>query len=120
MKKIVLTVVAMLSMTMAFAKDEDTSAANDVQAYNMELNYGKLADCLCLSEDQEEVVEGVHKKFCAEMMKAAAASKDERKGMMDKAITKDLRYMHCILRNEQYRKYLQVLNATINNRGLNK
>ena len=115
MKKIVLTVVAVLSMTMAFAEDENTNAVNNVQAYNMEVNYGKLADCLGLTMDQEEAVEDVHKTFCAEMMNAAVASKDERK-----AITKDLRYMHYILSDKQYRKYLMLLNTTINNRGLNK
>jgi hypothetical protein len=120
MKKIVLTVVAVLSMTMAFAEDENTNAVNNVQAYNMNVNYDKLADCLSLTMDQEEAVEDVHKTFCAEMMNAAVASKDERKEMMDKAINKDLRYMHYILSDKQYRKYLMLLNTTINNRGLNK
>ncbi len=120
MKKIILTVVAVLSMTMAFAEDENTNAVNNVQAYNMNVNYGKLADCLNLTIDQEEAVEDVHNAFCAEMMNAAVASKDERKEMMDKAINKDLRYMHYILSDVQYRKYLMLLNTTINNRGLNK
>ena len=39
--------------------------------------------------------------------------------MVNKAIEKDLKYMHYILDRDQYRKYLLLLNATINNRGLN-
>ena len=38
---------------------------------------------------------------------------------MEKAVKKDLKYMNYILNKEQYRKYLLVLNATFNNRGLN-
>ena len=40
--------------------------------------------------------------------------------MVDKAIEKNLKYMHYILNTNQYRKYLLLLNTTMNNRGLNK
>ena len=54
------------------------------------------------------------------MLNAYSANADERKEMVDKAIKKDIRYMHYVLTGEQYRKYLMILNATVNNRGLNK
>ena len=114
MKKIVLTLVAMLSMTMAFAEGENTNVVNDIQAYDMTVNYRKLGQALGLTLDQMESVEDVHKTFCAEMLNAAVAPKDDRKAM-----EKDLKYMHYILDRDQYRKYLLLLNATINNRGLN-
>lgn len=119
MKKIVLTLVAMLSMTMAFAEGENTNVVNDIQAYDMTVNYRKLGQTLGLTLDQMESVEDVHKTFCAEMLNAAVAPKDDRKAMVNKAIEKDLKYMHYILDRDQYRKYLLLLNATINNRGLN-
>ena len=37
---------------------------------------------------------------------------------IDKAINKDLKYMHVILSNTQYRKYLMLLNVTLVNRGI--
>ena len=40
--------------------------------------------------------------------------------MVGKAINKDLKYMHTILSEKQYRKYLMLLNATLKNRGLVK
>ena len=121
MKKIILTFVALMSMTtIAFAEGEDAKATNAVAVYDMTVNYGKLADALGLSMDQLESVEDVHKTFCVEMMSAANASKDERKPMVDKAIEKNLKYMHYILNTNQYRKYLLLLNTTMNNRGLNK
>ena len=102
MKKIVLMLVALVSMTtMAFAEGENAKAANEAAAYDMSVNYSKLANALGLSIDQWESVE------------------DERKGMVDKAIEKNLKYMRYILNSNQYSKYLQLLNATMNNRGLN-
>ena len=117
MKKMILTLVALMSMTMAFAEGENTKATNTVAAYDMSVNYSKLAEALGLSMDQLESIEDVHKTFCIEMMNAANAPKDERKGMVDKAIEKNLKYMHYIL---NYSKYLLLLNTTMNNRGLNK
>jgi len=120
MKRLFLTVVAVLSMTMAFAEDENLNSVNKSNAYDMTINYGKLGQALGLSADQLDAVEDVHKVFCADMLSVSAATKESRKLMMDNAIKKDLRYMRYILDNEQYHKYLVLLNATINNRGLNK
>ena len=116
MKRMILMVVAMLSMTTMFAEDEKVNNAN---AYDMSVNYAKLGEALSLSIDQLESVEDVHKTFCAEMLNAANAGKDERKQMMTQAIKKDLKYMKYILTSKQYRKYLLLLNTTLNNRGLN-
>ena len=35
------------------------------------------------------------------------------------AINKDLKYMHYLLNDKQYRTYVMLLNTTLNNRGLN-
>ena len=120
MKRLFLTVVAVLSMTMAFAENEKLNNAENANAYNMAVNYERLADCLGLSSDQAEAVQDVHTSFCADMMNAAAANADERENMVKKAVEKDLKYMRYILTESQYRKYLTLLNATFNNRGLGK
>ena len=70
--------------------------------------------------DQVEAVADVHKNFTAEMMNAAIAPAEERDAMVGKAVNKDLKYMHTILSEKQYRKYLMLLNATLKNRGLIK
>ncbi len=117
MKRLFLIVVAVLSMTATFAKDEKV---NNVEAYDMTVNYYRLGESLGLNIDQLEAVEDIHKAFCADMMNAANASNDDRKAVMDKAITKDLKYMHYVLTDSQYHKYVMLLNVTLNNRGLNK
>ena len=54
------------------------------------------------------------------MLIASQANEEDRKALMDKAISKDLKYMHYLLNDKQYRTYVMLLNTTLNNRGLNK
>ena len=49
---------------------------------------------------------------------AATAEADERESMVDQAVKKDVRYMHYVLNDKQYKTYLMLLNATLQNRGL--
>ena len=115
MKKIVLTLVALMSMTTIFAENE---GMNTTEAYNMTVNMKNLARTLNLSKDQVESVAEVHKTFSSEMVFAAQYGKEERTKMVEKAINKDLAYMNYILNKDQYRKYVMLLNTTLTNRGL--
>ena len=118
MKKMILTVVALMSMTMTFAENESAANINTTEAYNMAVNMNKLSQALGLSADQVEAVSEIHKSFSAEMMFAAQYGKDEREKRVDNAIKRDLAYMNYILNKDQYRKYLMLLNVTMHNRGL--
>jgi len=118
MKKIVLLVVAMFSMTMSYAENENNNAVENVQTYDMTVNMRKLAVALGLTLDQMEVVSDIHDNFCNEMMLAAYADADDRSEMVSKAVNKDVRYMHYVLNDKQYKKYLTLLNVTLANRGL--
>jgi hypothetical protein len=51
-------------------------------------------------------------------MLAAYAKEEDRADMVDKAVKKDIRYMHYVLDDKQYKKYLLLLNVTLSNRGL--
>lgn len=116
----ILMVVAMLSMTTmtSYAENENANAAQNVEAYDMTVNMRKLAVALDMTFDQMEAVQDIHYTFCAEMMMAAHANKDERKALIDQAVKKDVRYMRYVLNEKQYRKYLLLLNTTLHNRGL--
>ncbi len=118
MKRLFMVVVAMLSMTMTFAENENAANLNNTEAYNMTVNMKKLGQALNLSKDQEESFAEIHKTFSAEMMFAAQASGEEREKMVDNAIKKDLAWMDYILNRDQYRRYVQILNVTLVNRGL--
>ncbi|MCR4665349.1 MAG: hypothetical protein K5660_08295 [Paludibacteraceae bacterium] len=118
MKKIVLTLVALMSMTTTFAENESAANLNNTSSYNMTVNMNKLASALGLTKDQIESVAEIHQTFSSEMMFAAQYGNDERNRMVDKAIKKDLAYMNYILNRDQYRKYVMLLNVTLVNRGL--
>lgn len=119
MKKMILMVVAMLSMTMtSYAENENSENTLNVESYNMSVNIRKLAVALDMSGDQMESVEEIHRIFCNEMIQAAYANKDERQLLIDQAVKKDLRYMRYVLDQKQYKKYQLLLNNTLLNRGL--
>lgn len=120
MKRLFLTVMAVLSMTMTFAENEELNTVSNANAYKMSVNYDKLADALDLTFDQLEAVQDIHSEFCADMMNAGSANASERKAMVKEALAKDLKHMRSVLSGEQYHTYLKLLNATIVNRGLNK
>ena len=115
-----LTMVAMLSMTMAFAEGENAASVNNVEAYDMSVNMNKLSDALALNADQKEAVAEIHHTFAAEMIFAAQYNNDERKNRVNEAIEKDVKWMRYVLNEKQMRTYLMLLNTTINNRGLNQ
>ena len=118
--------VAMLSMTMTFAETEKAATVNTVNEnveanYDMTVNMRKLSVALGLTLDQMEAVETVHNTFNAEMQFAAHYNtEEEREAQVKKAVEKDIRWMNYILTKDQYRKYLMLLNTTLNNRGLNR
>ncbi len=116
----ILMAVAMLSMTTAtFAANEENEATT-AAAYNLNVNINRLGEALELNIDQQEAMKDIHTNFNAEMMNAGQADKADRKVLVDKAIEKDLKYVKSILSNNQYHKYLLLLNTTLNNRGIEK
>ena len=117
----ILTMVAMFSMTMAFAEGENVNSVNNLAAYDMSCNMNKLAEALSLTGDQREAVDNIYQTFTAEMMFAAQYySNDQRNEMVKKAINKNIAWMNYVLNEKQRRTYLMLLNTTINNRGLKK
>lgn len=118
MKRLFLTTIAVLSMTMALAENESAKSVNNVETYDMTINMRKLAETLGLTFDQMDAVETIHQTFNAEMLFAAQSDKEQQQELLDKAVSKDVKWMRYVLNDKQYRKYLLLLNTTLNNRGL--
>ena len=112
--------VAMLSMTTAFAEGENVASVENMEAYDLNINMNKLSKALNLADDQKEAVAEIHHTFAAELRFAAEYGKNDRKAMLNRAIENDVKWMRYVLNNEQMRTYLMLLNTTLNNRGLNK
>ena len=120
MKKMILTMVAMLSMTAAFAEGEKAAEVSNLEAYELDINMNKLSDALSLADDQKEAVENIHHTFAAELKFAAVYGKNDRDAMVKRAIDNDVKWMRYILNRYQMRTYLKLLNVTMMNRGLTK
>ena len=118
MKRLFMMTLAMLSMTMTFAENEEATNVNNVEAYDMSVNMRKLSVALDLNADQIEAVESIHNTFNAEMQLAAQAETADRQEKVNKAVDRDLKWMHYVLNQKQYRTYLMLLNTTLNNRGI--
>ena len=116
----ILTLVAMLSMTTAFAEEESTNNVNNMAAYELNVNMDKLSAVLNLADDQKEAVADIQHTFASELMFAAQYSKNDCKALVARAIDNDVKWMRYVLDDKQMRTYLQLLNSTMNNRGLNK
>ena len=106
----------MMSMTLTFAENENMNSVNNAEAYNLSVNMNQLSKALNLANDQVEAVAEIHKTFCSELMFATQYSKEERR--VDAAVKKDLGFMNYVLNHDQYKKYVMLLNVTMNNRGL--
>ena len=116
----ILTLVAMLSMTTAFAEGEKAASVNNVEAYELNVNMNKLSSALNLADDQKEAVAEIHHTFASELMFAAQYGNNDRKALVDRAIENDVKWMRYVLNDKQMRTYLTLLNTTLNNRGLVK
>ena len=125
--------VAMLSITAAFAEGEKTAEVSNLEAYELNINMNKLSKALGLNinmnklskalglyDDQKEAVEEIHHTFAAELKFAAVYGKKDRDAMVKRAISNDVKWMSYILNKYQMRTYLELLNVTTKNRGLIK
>ena len=115
----ILTLVAMLSMTTAFAEGEMAMGTSNMEAYELNINMDKLSEALNLADDQKEAVAD-HHTFASELMFAAQYGANDRKKLVARALDNDVKWMRYVLNDKQFRTYLTLLNSTINNRGLNK
>ena len=120
MKKMILTLVAMLSMTTAFAEGEMAMGTSNMEAYELNINMDKLSEALNLADDQKEAVADIHHTFASELMFAAQYGASDRKKLVARALDNDVKWMRYVLNEKQFRTYLTLLNSTISNRGLNK
>ena len=84
----------------------------------MSVNIRRLGNVLGLTTDQMETVSNIHHAFCDEMMMASQAHGDDRKALVDEAVTRDLKYMAYVLTPVQMGKYELLLNTTLENKGL--
>lgn len=118
MKRLFLMVALVLGM--AATVNAENENANTTNVYSVNTNVKSLTKYLDLNEQQALDVKDIHTSFCNDLKEAATAEGAEKDMIIKLALKKNCMYMHMVLNKKQYAKYLRVLNATMNNRGLNK
>ncbi|MBQ3877886.1 MAG: hypothetical protein II792_06395 [Prevotella sp.] len=118
MKKIVLTVVAMMTLTMGFAKTDVRRQVRNVENYDMSFDMRRLAAKLDLTDYQMEAVEVIQQCFNNEMLEAATVRGPQRRMMVHQAVRKDAQQMQRVLNDKQFGTYMMLLGTTLHNRGL--
>ena len=112
MKKVVLTLVAMMAVTFSFAK----SSAD--KQYDMSCDIYRLSVTLDLDDEQMDAVETIQDNFSNEMQALASQKGLWQRVNIRKAVRKDAEQMRQVLNDEQFHTYMRILMATLHNRNL--
>ena len=121
MKKIILTVVAAMTMTLGFAETKNNQAAQ-VQSvetsFDLSFDVRRLADKLQLTSEQMEAVQQISNTLNRELETATQTKGFGQMIQTEKAISKDVRHMRRILNDKQYNTYMMLLGTTIRNQRM--
>ena len=130
MKKIILTLVAMMTMSFSYAETESFRAENNVEnfminfmknqdkRFDMSCDMRRLAVTLDLNDRQIEFVEAIHNTFCNEMSSLASVRGHQRRHLVHEAVRKDIYQMQRVLNDKQFDTYMTLLGATLKNKHL--
>ena len=96
----------------------DKSIHNVEMNYDFNVNYNKLSEYLKLNDRNFQKVKNAHDSFCEEMLMASRTNNlVERDSIIKSSIENEVRNMKNILPNKQYKKFIKIFNATLNNQG---
>ena len=114
MKRLFLSVIMVLGLsTVCFSQNKQ-----EINDLNIEIPLPKLARYLNLNSTQYDNVENAI-DFFSDKMQSAKYSKGRRQiKNLNEAIFGNLKLMKSTLSQSQYKKYLQLINAELKNRGL--
>lgn len=119
MKKYFIMLVMMLTMSVySFAEESTATKMAETERYELKINHRRLACVLDMSRDQMEMSNDIISELESGMMFAAVMNTEEsRNAIVANAVEKNIKYMHYILNDNQYKKYLMLLNLTLVHRG---
>ena len=115
MKKIIVTLVAMMAVTFSFA---ETNSNKVDKRYDMSCNMDRLSEVLALDENQEDAVESIHNNFNTELQSLASVRGPLQRHMLHQAVRKDAHQMKQVLNDKQFALYMRIVFNTLRNRQL--
>jgi hypothetical protein len=116
-RTMILTAAVVLCMTAAMAKNADAKMGYN-NVYDFNVNTYSLARTLNANPEQYAQLADINEMLHADMRRAGYARKTKRQERVNEAVKRNLSVMRNVLNDQQYRKYLMLLNATLTNRGL--
>ena len=119
MKKYFIMLVMMLTMSVySFAEESTATKVAETEKYELKINHRRLACVLDMSTDQMEMYDDIISELESDMIFASVMDTEEsRSAVVANAVKKNIKYMHYILNENQYKKYLMLLNLTLEHRG---
>ena len=134
MKKILLTIVATMALTVSFAETKSSNNQNveniyigfdrvnfdkmNAERFDMSCDMNRLASVLDLNEWQMEAVEAIQNTFNNEMQSIATKRGPQRRHLVHQAVRKDANQMQRVLNDKQFETYMTLLGATLQNKHL--
>lgn len=134
MKKILLTIVALMAFTVSFAETKSSNNQNvensyigfdrvnfdkmNAERFDMSCDMNRLASVLDLNEWQMEAVEAIQNTFTNEMQSIATKRGPQRRHLVHQAVRKDANQMQRVLNEKQFETYMTLLGATLQNKHL--
>lgn len=112
MKHLSLVFVVALGLCTTVMAEEGAKTAN------LRVEASQLTKCLNLSSQQTENVASICEHFNERMKAAHYANKKRKKEVLHNAVYSNLKLMKGELSKEQYSKYLELMNLTLKNRGI--
>jgi hypothetical protein len=115
MKKIIVTLVAMMAVTFSFA---ETNSNKVDRRFDVSCNMDRLAEVLALDEDQTDAVEAIHNSFNTELQSLASVRGPLQRHLVHQAVRKDASKMKNVLNEKQFGLYMRIMLNTLRNRHL--
>ena len=112
MKKVVLTLVAMMALTSGFAK------SNVDKRFDMSCDIYRLSEVLGLDERQMDAVEEIQDNFSNEMQSLSTLKGHQLRHRIHQVVRKDAKQMRQVLNDKQFMDYMRIVMVTLRNRGL--
>lgn len=108
-----------MSFMLFFSAMAGDNKIESTEAYHINVNTESLTRTLETNKDQNDAIANIMEIFSAQMENTRVEDNaTTRAKMLNNTINMNLMYMRQVLTNEQYKKYLAILNSTMHNRGL--
>lgn len=116
MKRLFLSVVMILGLSITCFSQQNKLKISD---WNMETYLPKLSRYLNLNANQYDDVANAVDFFSYKIRSAKYSNRNRQIKYLNEAVFGNLKLMKSALSQEQYKKYLRLINSELKNRGLN-